>query len=443
MLRRAFALAALVVVGLLVLALMLRGPAYKVSLTVDNASQLVTGDQVKVGGVPIGSVSGIGLTSDGRAHLELSLRDDSLTPLHYGTKAVIRSTSLAGIANRYVALFPGPNNASKIPSGGQIPADDATPEVDLDAVLNTLGPAAQHDLHQLVVASSGLITPKAEKQANDGIRALNPALSQAADTAREVIRDQPAFERFILESANVVSTVASRPADLDQVVGNVSGTLNALANRSAAIDQTLVRLPDTLRAANTTLVNVRATLGDLRPAIRDARPAAPLLSGLLQRLSPLAQSAIPVVARVGRLVDTPGSRTDLLGVVQGFDPLAGTAVPAFKSAHDTTAAALPVVAQIRPYTPDVIGGLVNGFGGTTAGYYDANGHYARISFQGSPYSLNNVGSLVPLPPSTPGLTGYRKGVVGRCPGAATQTAPDKSNPYAPSGEQCKTGDSPQ
>jgi phospholipid/cholesterol/gamma-HCH transport system substrate-binding protein len=437
------ALAAVAAVSLVALVLMIRGPAYRVGLTVSNASQLVKGDQVKVGGVPVGSVSSIGLASDGRAHLTLSLRDRTLTPLHQGTRALIRSVSLAGIANRYVALLPGPNNAARIPDGGEIPADDATPEVDLDAVLNTLGPSAQRDLHNLVVASSGLITPKAEKQANDGLRALNPALAQSAATAHEIVSDEPAFERFILESANVVSTVASRPADLDEVVGNTAGALDAVATRSDAIDHTLVKLPDTLKAANTTLVNLRATLADLRPALEDAAPAAPLLSALLAKLSPLAQQAIPVVARAQQTVDAPGTRADLIGVVQGFPPLAKAALPAFKSAHDTVADALPIVREARPYAPDVIGGLVNGFGGTTAGYYDANGHYARIAFEGSPYSLDNAGALVPAPPSTPGLTGYRKGVVARCPGAATQTVADKSNPYVTPDLHCKRGDDPR
>src|SRR3954449_10820545 len=222
MVRRGFALVAVGVVALIVLALMLRGPSYDVGMTVSSASQLVKGDQVKVGGVPVGKVSSIGLTDDGRARLTLSLRDDTLTPLHAGTKAIIRSTSLAGIANRYVAIFPGPNNRPKIPDGGEIPADDGTPEVDLDAVLNTLGPGAQRDLHNLVSAGSGLISKDSEKQANDGLRALNPALAQSAATAREVASDEPAFERFIVESADVVSTVASRPDDLNQVVDNAA-----------------------------------------------------------------------------------------------------------------------------------------------------------------------------------------------------------------------------
>ncbi|MFL5896275.1 MAG: MlaD family protein [Thermoleophilaceae bacterium] len=440
--RRVGALAAVVAVAGLALILMLRGPTYDVSLTLANASQLVPGDQVKVGGVPVGKVSSIGLADDGRAKLRLALSDDSLTPLHFGTKAIVRSTSLAGIANRYVSLQPGPNNAPKIPDGGAIPAEDGTPEVDLDAVLNTLGPGAQHDLHELIHASSASISKTAERQANAGLRALNPALSQSAATAREIARDEPAFERFIVESAAVVSTVASRPADLDELVGNTSGALNALADRTDAIDRTLVKLPDTLRSANTTLVNLRATIADLRPALRAARPAAPLLSSLLQRLSPVARNALPLVSRLRRTVDRPGGQ-DLLAVVQGFPSLDRIARPAFKSAHDTLVDALPVVVEARPYIPDLVGGLVNGFGGTTSGYYDANGHYARISFQGSPFSLDNVGSLAPLAPTTSGLTGYRKHVTQRCAGAAAQTAPDKSNPYIPDGAHCRAEDSPQ
>jgi phospholipid/cholesterol/gamma-HCH transport system substrate-binding protein len=437
---RVFALAAVAAFSVLVLVLLVRGPAYEVGLTVSNASQLVKGDQVKVGGVPVGKVSAIGLDDNGRAHLKLSLRDKSLTPLHYGTKAIIRSVSLAGIANRYVAILPGPNNAPKIPDGGEIPADDATPEVDLDAVLNTLGPSAQKDLHDLVSAGSKMISPQAERQANEGLHDLNPALSQSAATARQIIRDQPAFERFILESANVVSTVASRPGDLDQVVGNTAGALDALAARSRELDRTIVNLPDTLRSANTTLLNIRATLADLRPALRDARPAAPLLSALLERLSPVARQAIPVVARTQRAVDRNGSDVDLLGIVRGFGPLSKKAVPAFESLRGTLSDALPIVREARPYTPDVIGGLINGFGGTTAGYYDANGHYARIAFEGGPFSLDNAGSIVPAPPSRDGLTGFRKGLTSRCPGAATQPAPDKSNPYKTKDTGCRLED---
>ena len=39
--------------------------------------------------------------------------DEPVAPLHEGTTATIRATSLSGIANRYVSLNPGPNNAER------------------------------------------------------------------------------------------------------------------------------------------------------------------------------------------------------------------------------------------------------------------------------------------------------------------------------------------
>jgi hypothetical protein len=86
---------------------------------------------------------------------------------------------------------------------------------------------------------------------------------------------------------------------------------------------------------------------------------------------------------------------------------------------------------------------MNGFGGTTAGYYDANGHYVRISFQGSTATLSGLGTLVPRPPELQGLTGFRTGVDERCPGAGTQPAEDGSSPFIDTEVVCDEEDNPR
>src|SRR4051794_36754092 len=213
---------------------------------------------------------------------------------------------------------------------------------------------------------------------------------------------------------------------------------------TADLDEILRRFPPTLREANTTLVNLRGAIGDLRPAIRDARPVAPLLNQTLVRLRPVARAGVRVIPPLRRLIDRPG-REDLLGVIRAMPSVAARAVPAFDSAVKTSEAGMPLVETLRAYGPDLIGGQVEGYGGSGSIYYDANGHFARISFQGSGYSLNNQGSLIPQPPSVGGLTGYRTGLDARCPGAGTQPAPDKSNPWHPprKGFPCDPKDDPR
>jgi phospholipid/cholesterol/gamma-HCH transport system substrate-binding protein len=404
------------------------GESYRVTIELDNASQLVKGNQVKVGGVPVGTISKLELGDNGQALIELEVSDEELTPLHRGTTAEVRSTSLSGIANRYVALKPGPNDEDEIPDGARLPATDAESEVDLDAVLNTLDPEALKDL-QAAVHGLGTSVDGRGKELEAAVRALNPALSQTAATAREIVRDEPRFARFLVDAARVVEAVSSREGDLDRLVPATGATLSAIASRTAELDSTLAQFPPTLREANTTLVNLRALVQDLRPAVREARPVAPLLTETLTRLRPVARRGVEVIPRLRRLIDRPG-REDLIGVLDFMPQLEDEAVPAFESTVQTVEDALPVVRDLRPYTTDFIGGPFRGFGGTTAPYYDANGRYQRISFQGSGFTLApGTGSLVFQPPEDGGVAGYQTFQRNRCPGAATQSHRDGSNPW--------------
>jgi len=84
-----------------------------------------------------------------------------------------------------------------------------------------------------------------------------------------------------------------------------------------------------------------------------------------------------------------------------------------------------MITGLRPYTPDLVAGLFLGFGGSGGGYYDANGHYARVQLMAGAGALPG---LVPTPPSG-SLAGYQTGRRARCPGGATTPHADGSNPW--------------
>src|SRR5687768_8581527 len=86
---------------------------HKYKLLFETGGQLVKGNEVLIGGHPAGSVDEIKLNDDGQAEVEITVEKE----LHQGTSAVIRSTSLSGIANRYISLSPGPDNADEIDEG--------------------------------------------------------------------------------------------------------------------------------------------------------------------------------------------------------------------------------------------------------------------------------------------------------------------------------------
>ena len=103
---------------------------------------------------------------------------------------------------------------------------------------------------------------------------------------------------------------------------------------------------------------------------------------------------------------------------------------AFPHAEQAIADFQPDLSLVRAYTPD----LFNGFGklGQVTGYYDGNGHYARAQLGDLNLFNRNSGSgeLEPIPPSEQyDAFGGSRSVRRRCPGGATQPAPDGSNPF--------------
>ncbi len=98
---------ALVVVGVLILG---GGSSYSLSADFQNASGLVTGDNVLIGPAAVGTVNSISLTRNGEARVGLALRG-GVGPMHQGTVARIVEDSLSGIASKYVELEPGPSQA--------------------------------------------------------------------------------------------------------------------------------------------------------------------------------------------------------------------------------------------------------------------------------------------------------------------------------------------
>src|SRR5919109_2510982 len=121
------------------------GDSYTVRATFANAGQLVKGNPVQVGGVPVGSVKGISITDDGQAEVELEIDDDH-APLRRGTRAEIRQFSQSGLANRYIDLSLPPDSNDEIPDGGVIETDKTVTQVDLDELFNTLDTDTRRNL---------------------------------------------------------------------------------------------------------------------------------------------------------------------------------------------------------------------------------------------------------------------------------------------------------
>ena len=436
MIRRVVAVGAVAVVLVAVVAILLSGGSgYRVRAIFVNASQIVTGDQVDVAGNPIGSVSAISLTPRGQAQLTLAINDSIYQPLHEGTLATVRQTSLSGIANRYVDLRLGPATGAPIPNDGVIGTEDTTSAVDLDQLFNTLDAPTLRGLQEVIQGSASQYAGRG-REAQAGWVYLNPAIASSSQLFREINRDTGNFTSFIVNSSKLVSDIAQRSADLSGLVQHLATTTGALAAQRTALGQSIQQLPGVMRLANTTFVNLRRALDVLTPLVDVSKreQVAPKLQELLAQLQPLAEDAVPTVRELADVVSRPGPDNDLIDLTKLGVPLAAVTVKPVRANGKQRPGAFPVstvaltdftpeLAVARPYAVDLTGWF-EGF--SHPGTIDANGGASRVSATTGVLSATDSAILGALPLSqqlarvVQELTGPGGGLTAfqgdRCPG---------------------------
>jgi len=431
------------------------GSSYKVKATFANGGQLVKGNPVQIGGVPVGSVQDISITDNGQADVSMKIDDDH-KPLRVGTQATIRQFSQSGIANRYIDLKMPPNGSDAISDGGHIGVDQTTTAVDLDELFNTLDKPTRKSLQGFFKNQARQFHARGE-QANVGFQYLNPALATSSRLFSELTRDTPVLERFLVDSSRLVTTIADRRDDLAALIGNLNTTTRALGDQKVALAESIGRLPPFMRRANTTFVNLRAALNDVDPLVDASKPVARKLGPFLNQARALAHDARPTVRDLSAAIRHSGRNNDLIDFLHTVPALADIAVESKKrsyapgghkvnvgttrGAFQESAKALPQGATefsySRPYSTDFLGWL-DDFS-TTGGGFDALGAMGRgfISLAEN-FGVNN-GNGAPVVAGGP----VRQHQYRRCPGAAEAPAADGSNVLSQEEQdrlQCRNSD---
>ncbi|HEX8752977.1 MAG TPA: MlaD family protein [Solirubrobacterales bacterium] len=416
------------------------GGGYKYTFVFQNAGQLVPDNQVLIGGSPVGTVESIGLTENNLAAVHVEVEQQ----LHEGTTATIRATSLSGVANHYVSVSPGPNSNPALKEGAELGLSSTTTPVDIDQFFNTFPPPVRKGLEDFIKGNSAIYSSQG-KAANESYKYFGPALNRTSAFVGELNADQRLFERFVVSSSKLTTAVAARGQQLSSAISNANTAFGAIARQNAAFDQTLRRLPPVLRQSNTTFVNLRAALGDLEPLVEAAKPATRNLAPFLAELRPVFQKLIPFTHDLRLTVSRPGSANDAAELLETLPAVEERASKVFPHAEAAVAAFQPNLNFIRAYTPDLFNALTKF--GSVAGYYDGNGHYVRASVAAQNIFKYSGGTLEPISKSQQyEAFGTSAPVHRRCPGGATQPAPDGSNPWVGGGSvnssECNPSDVP-
>ncbi len=446
--------AAIVVVGFMLFA---RGGGadYQVKARFENASQVVKGGLVQIGGNRVGEIADLDLTPDGQAELTLAIKEE-YAPIPEGTIAEIRQFGLSGPASRYVDLKLPADREETIDDGGTLPSNNTIAQVEIDQLFSIYNPETRKGVTSVLRGSERqYYRPSAQgegqgkgfgKQANKGWLYLDPTLVASTRLFKELNRDTDELERFIVENSGLVGDLAERRDDLAGLVDNLADTTGAISRpRSGdggALADAIHQLPPFMRRANTTYVNLRATLDDLDPLVEDAKPVIKKALPYVRELRFTVQDLQPTIEDLATVIRRDGANNDLVELNQLQPRVRDVATRhvqrngeeregAFPATTEALEGATPRVAFARPYSTDFMGWL-DDFSHT--GQFDALGGFSRVGSHFSAFSIKE-GVLAPLAPTLRGSALREAAQIGhnnRCPGAAERDPGDGSTPFRPS-----------
>lgn len=237
------------------------GPAYSAAFT--EAGGLGAGDDVRIAGVKVGEVDGVGLDGD---HVRVDFRVTGDATLGDQTGASVRIKTLLG--DKYLSLEP--DGDGQLEEGSEIPLDRTVSVFDVVTAFSDLTEVNEGiDTDQLaqqldVMATEFKDTPEEVRASLDGLSRLS-----------RTIASRDAELTSLLESSREVTAVlAGRDAELELLIGDANLLLAELERRRDDI----ARLFDaTARLADQLTQLVRENRAELQPTLQQVKEVLRLL----------------------------------------------------------------------------------------------------------------------------------------------------------------------
>jgi ABC-type transporter Mla subunit MlaD len=383
---RRLGLVALGIVAVTVAAIVLPGPSqgaggngnYNVRAIFDDAAFAVPGEDVRIAGAPVGSISSLDVTPDHKAAVTLAINSADFTPFHANATCEIRPQSL--IAERYVDCNPGTANTPALariehgPGAGSylLPVTQTRSPIDPDIVASI----SQESLRQrlsLILVELGTGLAARGSDLNAVIHRADPALGYTDQVFKILARQSRVLAQLATDSDTVLKPLAKARQELAGFVVQANTTALASAARAADISRGIKLLPTFL----TQLKPLMADLGSLAdqgtPLMASLSQAAAGINAQFRELIPFAGVARTALINLGNAA--AASQAPLLAsqsLANRLLKLGNAAEPSSKLLDQLTAS-LDNTGGIE----QLMGVLFHGVGATNG--FNADGHYTRAN----------------------------------------------------------------
>jgi phospholipid/cholesterol/gamma-HCH transport system substrate-binding protein len=251
-----FALVTVLATGLLIVVIQNRsfGSTRQFKAYFSDATDLQSGDQVKVAGVRVGTVDAVDAVDSGphAGQAEVTFDVDKTVPIYASTQFYLRYLNLIG--QRYLAIVEKAGNGQQQNPVEVIDTSRTHPALDLTELFNGFHPLFQ------------ALTPK-------------DVNSFAMEIVKTLQGEGGTIQDLVARSATLTNTIADRDAVIGQVIDNLVKVLGTVQAHNAGLNQLIDQLQrlvtglaDNRGAIAASLGNIDALAGQSATLLQQIRP---------------------------------------------------------------------------------------------------------------------------------------------------------------------------
>jgi phospholipid/cholesterol/gamma-HCH transport system substrate-binding protein len=276
---------------------------YTVRAIFDDAANLVSGEDVKIDGVPVGAIGAVTPTPEGKAAVTLNISNPGFQDFRSDATCTIEPQALIG--EKYVDCKPTQPRAvnaplppllHKIPSGQEgagewlLPVQNTSSPVDIDLLGDiTRMPEAQRLAILLNEFGAGLAGRGSDL--NAVLHRSNPALRELEKVLNILASENKLLGNLAVESSRALAPVAKDRREFAEFFAQSNTVATATAKHRGALTEGLAEFPVFLSKLGPALKRLDALAEQTTPTFTDLDAAAPGLDRVFESLGPFSKSS--------------------------------------------------------------------------------------------------------------------------------------------------------
>jgi ABC-type transporter Mla subunit MlaD len=270
--------------------------AYRVAAVFDNAKGIVPGQDVKIAGAIVGTVSAVdvGMGGDGyKALIRMSVQP-RFAPFRQDATCSILPDGL--IAENYVECDPGHSPAPLARTGGMptVGVQRTTLPVSLSDVLRVLSLPTDQRL-RVLISELGIATSGRGQDLNQLLLRADPTLLDVRRALTVLASERHQLDDAVGQTDAVLNQLAAQAGQTRAFVDDAAATVEATAAHRTSLGTAVQRLPGLLDAADPDLHALDRAASGALPLLGELRASAPGLVRLTKLVPRFAGSAVPAL----------------------------------------------------------------------------------------------------------------------------------------------------